>query len=259
MQDRYSGDVGDYGKFGLLRHLFNDSEYHLGINWYLYPDEKHNEDGKFTKYLLDPQYGQCDTELHHKLSKVVSNTRCVRAIEEAGLFDCETSFFSNTVDFYSEAPGQTKANKEKRTFLRTEWQRKAASNLSDCDVLFLDPDNGLEIESCRSLNQKRSGKFAYFEEINKFHNDKEITIIYHHLNRHKNHGTHAEQIRNRSQELKTKIDSAHTIYCLRYKPYSPRAFFVIASSKAVKGIRRSLHDFMGSHWGKYWDNYYEQN
>jgi len=30
MQDRYSGDVGDFGKFGLLRHLVNDTGYRLG-------------------------------------------------------------------------------------------------------------------------------------------------------------------------------------------------------------------------------------
>ena len=32
MQDRYAGDIGDYGKFGLLRKL--SEKFSIGINWY---------------------------------------------------------------------------------------------------------------------------------------------------------------------------------------------------------------------------------
>lgn len=259
MQDRYSGDVGDFGKFGLLRHLLNGTKYHLGINWYLYPNEKHNEDGKFIRYLTNPQYRQCDVELHQKLKSVVSNTRCINALENAQLFNCETSYFSNAVDFYPDFPDQTKANKEKRLLLRTEWQSKAISALSDSNVLFLDPDNGLEIDSCKSLNQKKSGKFAYFNEINKFHKGKAFTVIYHHLNRHKNHGTHTEQIKNRAHELKRNIESVHTVHCLRYTPYSPRVFFILTTGQVNNEITGKLSNFNTGCWGRYWDNYYECN
>lgn len=50
MQDRYTGDIGDYGKLGLLRSLAA-AGLHVGVNWYRTPDEDHNEDGKFTQYL----------------------------------------------------------------------------------------------------------------------------------------------------------------------------------------------------------------
>lgn len=46
MQDRYTGDIGDYGKLGLLRCLAA-SGLRVGVNWYRTPDEDHNEDGKF--------------------------------------------------------------------------------------------------------------------------------------------------------------------------------------------------------------------
>ncbi|MBP7186237.1 MAG: hypothetical protein KBA55_05630 [Ruminococcus sp.] len=32
MQDRYAGDIGDYGKFILLRKL--SEKFRIGINWY---------------------------------------------------------------------------------------------------------------------------------------------------------------------------------------------------------------------------------
>jgi hypothetical protein len=49
MQDRYFGDVGDLGKYGLLRALSGlneEPQLRLGVVWYLFPDESHNTDGK---------------------------------------------------------------------------------------------------------------------------------------------------------------------------------------------------------------------
>lgn len=38
MQDRYVGDIGDFGKYGLLRALCAH-DLSLGVVWYLVPDE----------------------------------------------------------------------------------------------------------------------------------------------------------------------------------------------------------------------------
>ena len=48
MQDRYTGDIGDYGKLGMLRYLAAAGP-RVGVNWYRTPDEDHNEDGKFIR------------------------------------------------------------------------------------------------------------------------------------------------------------------------------------------------------------------
>ena len=59
MQDRYVGDIGDFGKYGLLRAIsgmhdpVRNQHLQLGIAWYLFPDESHTADGKFTGYLED--------------------------------------------------------------------------------------------------------------------------------------------------------------------------------------------------------------
>ena len=50
MQDRYTGDIGDYGKLGLLRCLAA-AGLRVGVHWYRTSDEDHNEDGKFTQYV----------------------------------------------------------------------------------------------------------------------------------------------------------------------------------------------------------------
>ena len=41
MQDRYVGDVGDFGKIGMLRQIAN-AGLRVGVNWYLtYKPEEH--------------------------------------------------------------------------------------------------------------------------------------------------------------------------------------------------------------------------
>ena len=42
MQNRYVGDIGDFGKYGLLRAHFGRKyqiPLRLGVVWYLFPDE----------------------------------------------------------------------------------------------------------------------------------------------------------------------------------------------------------------------------
>ena len=38
MQDRYTGDIGDFGKLGLLR-VLQAQGLTIGVNWYLTPDK----------------------------------------------------------------------------------------------------------------------------------------------------------------------------------------------------------------------------
>lgn len=48
MQDRYAGDVGDFGKFVMLRKLSGllGPEQTLGINWYRVTNPEPNNDGR---------------------------------------------------------------------------------------------------------------------------------------------------------------------------------------------------------------------
>lgn len=57
LQNRYVGDVGDFGKYHLLKVLSQGQgtgegvSLSLGVVWYLVPDESHNADGKHIRYL----------------------------------------------------------------------------------------------------------------------------------------------------------------------------------------------------------------
>lgn len=49
MKDQYVGDIGDFGKYSLLR-AFTDAGVKVGVNWYLTENDG-STDGKFTEYL----------------------------------------------------------------------------------------------------------------------------------------------------------------------------------------------------------------
>ncbi len=66
MQNSYTGDVGDIGKYGMLRAICRENDLRLGVNWYLVPDVGHNNDGKLTSYLMPNQekkFRPCDLQL----------------------------------------------------------------------------------------------------------------------------------------------------------------------------------------------------
>ena len=83
MQNRYTGDIGDYIKYALLRAISPGIK--LGVAWYLYPDEGHNSDGKHVQCINDPQrWRHLYPELFDALKCIVAGDRSVSADEQPG-------------------------------------------------------------------------------------------------------------------------------------------------------------------------------
>ena len=102
MQNRYAGDVGDFIKLGLIRHLAA-ADLSFGVNWYLTPDEAHNADGKHVAYV-EPGNRQhaslkaCDPDLMERLSRVVAGSRSVQALEDSGALRASALTFGEVLD-----------------------------------------------------------------------------------------------------------------------------------------------------------------
>jgi len=187
----------------------------------------------------------------------LSGKRSVASLEKARLLPSNTVYFSELLDFHQKYSSQNNKDKEEREVRRKDWLKKAIQSVSDCNVIFVDPDNGLQIASCPKINQMRSGKFAYYPEIMELAKGKELCVIYHHLNRHKMHGTHESQIRIRAGELREQIKPTRKVFALRYRPYSPRAYFILTSKSEEIRIRKNLNNFLYSSYGQHRDSYYE--
>lgn len=96
MQDRYTGDIGDFGKLGLLRQL-ERAGLSFGVNWYRTPDETHNSDGLHVGYLQNDVYRSCDPQLWSALGQIVwSGRRNISALEQAGILSAR--YFSRLLD-----------------------------------------------------------------------------------------------------------------------------------------------------------------
>ena len=169
MQDRYAGDIGDYGKFALLRAMEKQG-LRLGINWYRTETAAYetHDDGK---YRIPQEYENLDPELSAALNRVfdLREARSVQALEQAHLLASEL-FVNETVP--------------REIDRREAWHRKALAAFSDCDLVFLDPDNGLNVESVKKGTQK-SVKYVWKCEINDYVAAGKSVIFYNHRPRKK--------------------------------------------------------------------------
>jgi hypothetical protein len=149
VKNQYVGDKHDYGKYALLR-CFISQDFKLGVNWYLTPDDG-GTDGKKTEY--DPK---ADIPLHRFLQDVALKNRDVRTIENSGLL-ANTEFYSKPLTSAID---------------RTQWHKNALAALKTADVVFLDPDTGLEV-------QKDDIQHTRYTEIADYSRSQSL-IIYQH-------------------------------------------------------------------------------
>ena len=254
MQNRYAGDVGDFGKLSLLRSIFSYPEYKLGVVWYQFPDESHNGDGRHVSYLNSNEYQQCDYKLVDGLSKVVNGERSITHLESLNLLPENTIYYSAILNFHCTHSTQKNIDKNFRKNQRIKWLDDAVEETKECNVVFHDPDNGLGVPSIPTIHQVKSGKYAYYSEVNSLIYNKKACVVYHHLNMNE---AHKIQIEFRASELKKKISQPVTVFAIRYKPYSPRVSFIISSESEAKTIRIRINNYLNSKCSIGWDTFYE--
>lgn len=170
MQNRYAGDVGDFGKLGLLRQIASTG-FNIGVNWYLAPDEVHNDDGKHVGYLTDWRYAGCDDSLRSSLYHLVNSERSVSAIEKQNLIP-HAAYYNELLLSPAEA------------FSRQKWHANALNTLKNSNVVFLDPDNGVLVKSV-SFRSKKSNKYLLPSEITDYYAAGKSVIFYNHRCRQK--------------------------------------------------------------------------
>jgi hypothetical protein len=94
----------------------------------------------------------------------------------------------------------------------------------------------------KSLHSAKAPKYAFYCEIEKYLSNTKTLIIYHHLSRS---GNHISQIKQREETLKKLAGESYSVISLRFRPYSPRAYFVISNQHQVIN---KISEFVGSNW-----------
>jgi hypothetical protein len=251
MQDRYVGDVGDFGKYGLLRRFtcpkFTHSPLALGMCWYLVPDEGHNNDGRHTTYLeeISKDYRSCDEGLFDALKQIVNagqRNREVSAIEYAGLFPSGTTYFTERLEYKSKS-------REDRLGHRAAWVNEGFMKTRNADLVFFDPDNGIETRTIKKHAQN-GPKYVYWDEIAPFQERCQSVVIYHHLGRR---GLHDEQIRLRLKETTARLRYGKNAIALRFHRGTSRAFIIVPTNKHRGIIGEAVKKLLDSSWRKHFD------
>jgi hypothetical protein len=230
MQDGYAGDIGDYVKFALLRHITPGRK--LGVAWYLYGDKSVTGDGKHTDYLdLPERWRQLDGNLFDALHDMVKirNERSVAAIQRAGVLDA--TFFDARVD---DDCGTRKGWDNRRR----DWSDSQLQALSGCDIVFADPDNGLVDDKHERRRERKYGKRIPLGEVQML-SEGRTAIIYHHNTRRK--GGHDREVDFWLGYL------PNGTMAVRSKSRSARTFFVINADEAVVRRVRSFCDKWKEH------------
>lgn len=234
MQNRYAGDIGDYSKFILIKRLFKNQS--IGLVWFLYPNETHNSDGLHINYQ---NYKLSDKELTSILQNIgISKQRSVYKMQKK-----LTKYFNDQKIKYFDEFIENNFHYTQREKLRKRWIEKAIKCIKNCNVVFLDPDNGIEVKSIKKTN-KKSGKYVFFDEIEKFLKACEILVIYQHFPRIK----HDIFIKNMFKTIRQKINGNYQIYALKFKPVSPRVYFILVKKEARNIFENNLKTFLNSHF-----------
>ena len=263
MQDRYTGDVGDFGKYGLLRYLTGQMEtppsgqdIRLGVVWYLYPDESHNADGKYTGYLTDTpanhaRYRACDPELYDTMRRLVeSNNRNIAAVQRSGILPASALYYEPSLSF----PPRTSRSDRQAT--RERWFEGALEATADADTIFVDPDNSIAFDPATGIPpsvdplHKKGPKYVFISDLRRFYERGQSLIVYHHLARW---DTHIKQIEKVAQGLKSSLGLPQLPISLRYGRGSGRVYFIVPQKEHEAALDRGVSSLLASPWNSHFD------
>jgi hypothetical protein len=245
MQNRYVGDVGDFGKYALLRALCQpEPVISLAVIWCLFPDESFNNDGRHISYLRDKRFEQLDVTLHRELSNIVFQARrSIASIGFSGCLPASTVFCTDPISDIDQITGGPR----ERLRYRAEWLEACLYHTDKCDLVFFDPDNGVETASIPKHHPK-GGKYIYWDELSPFWQRGNSLLIYHHLNR-TTLATHQVQIL--ARRFAAELDKAHVVP-LVFRRGSSRVFWLIHRGDDLGSrLERRAANMLGGGWSRH--------
>lgn len=227
MQDSYVGDIGDFGKYGLLRNICR-TDLTLAINWYKVSPKSFQKqnDGKYTDYLYQPdRYRHYDSTLFDTLQTIVltESRRTIQKIETSDLL--HATFFNQ--DILSH---------------RNAWHQEALRKTEHADIVFLDPDNGLETEKMH-VNGKTTEKHVKWNELKDYYDRGQSVILY----------QHRPQMMKKDVCIKSVLAFndcyllSDAVYILAFPKYTNRFYFFFTHEKHSATVKQ-VCDLMETAW-----------
>ena len=248
MQDNFVGDLGDFGKYGLLRVLTglcpeqpSTDRLSLGVVWYVPDDETiartESSHGQRVSYLFDEQTPQdwsgCDKALFNELKNLVCGDRTLCAVGRSGLIGPDDAFHYQSICL----PARFAEREDKRR----QWLDDALQRVKGQDLIFLDPDVGMaDPEAGKapkelSLRRQDAPKYVYMYELDKFLQTESSVVVYQSFGR----TNHYESMRTWRKMLCDRYPERVPPEIVRF---GSRAFIILPAAAHATTIDRRLQE-----------------
>ncbi|MBZ9675255.1 hypothetical protein [Mesorhizobium sp. ES1-1] len=229
VKHQYVGDISDYRKYALLRALSWGGANRIGVCWMLTPSDGSSDGGKLA-YLQQPErFRHFDPELFDILAQAAdeADRRRLQTIEDSGAIS-GASYFNELLP--DELSG------------RAAFMEQYRGAFQSADLVFFDPDNGLEISLRKG--RKNSSKFLYLDEVARFYASGKSLLIYQHFPRVERRAFLAsciERLRSVAPDaLLWTFTTAHVVFLLVIHPEGPARLAVAATEACRRWTRTSL-------------------
>lgn len=237
MKNQYFGDENDYRKYGLLRVLTDRSSLGTGICWMLTESDGRNDGGRISYLNFENRimWRRHDHDLYDALVRIVQVDRC-RDVTRA-----DSPSILKGMIFH--LPTISDNRNERRRYFST-----AMHQFIGLDLIFFDPDNGIEVRST-PLGRMGSSKYVYWNELKEAFNAGHSLLIYQHFPRVRRF----QFIEQRTRELIEHLgsDEIHA-----YKT-THVVFFLVPQDRYVEYFRMRLSDVNVKWEGQIQGNIYQ--
>ena len=233
MKNQYVADIGDFGKYSLLR-AFAEAGVKIGVNWYLTEDDG-STDGKFIDYLNDERIRYRDPEVFDVLKKISSNPN-------RSVYDVQDSNIIRNAIFF-DILLKPQGTPLKRKTQRKSWFFDSMNALSEAELIFMDPDNGLL--SSNDYSKLDAEKYVLPDEVEQYYAQGHNVVYYCHKGRRRVEAWEEYKLimRERIPEAKMAVLTYHKGTQRSYVFLIHEESFVRYRAIIDKFIRRWYRDF----------------
>ncbi|HEV2522076.1 MAG TPA: hypothetical protein VGT24_06810 [Candidatus Acidoferrales bacterium] len=232
MQHKYVADIGDYGKYALLNALCA-SDIRCLVIWYLTAEDAKNTDGKFRGYLLDDEFRETAPQIFDALKEMSLSIdgRNVGAVKANRVLPPNTDYYDIELSYRNVSLGDRKR-------FRDQWFAAAVEKSKKAELVFLDPDNGLEVKS-RGPFSKMGTKYATVEEVKTILADEKSVVLY----QHRNHtGNIVDQVDDVFKRLAIG-NKQSSGWAISFHTFSTRIYFVFPASSHKSRLEARVISF----------------
>jgi hypothetical protein len=219
------------------------------VVWYLTPDQ--GRGGRHIEYLSEPRpnrYSAADRHLFGRLRHIVHDLgRDVRNVQAAGVLPARTMFYSKPLTFANIPPRRV----ADRFQQRGAWLEGALAAMNRCDLVFLDPDNGLAPPGARRHTDAGT-RYAFLDELRSFVDLGKTAVV---IQFFRQDAPRPEQIRQRVQEIRAVISGGLPPLGLWWRHRVSLAFYFIpATPEQAVILRGRVQRFLDSPLGRFWQH-----